>query len=63
MVEDVLAWYGEDVETFVRRRHRELRDEGTANPDAFGLIAEELRTRRVAAPSRTTRQIRRIIYG
>ena len=63
VVEDVLAWYAESTEAFVRRRHRELRAEGTANPEAFDRIAVELVTRRVAAPALSTRQIRRVIYG
>lgn len=63
VVEDVLAWCAEDTEAFVRRRHRELRAEGLANPATFAGIARELPTRRVAAPELSERQIRRIIYG
>ena len=63
VVEDVLAWCAEDTEAFVRRRHRELRSRGTANPEAFERIAQELTTRRVAAPALSLRQIRRVIYG
>lgn len=63
VVEDVVAWFAEDTEAFVRRRHRELRSQGTANLAAFGLIADELTTRRVAAPALSLRQIRRLIYG
>ena len=63
IVEEVLAWCGEDPEVLVRRRHRELRAQGLANPAAFEQIAAELPTRRVAAPRLTQRQIRRVIYG
>ena len=63
VVEDVLAWCSEGTEAFVRRRHRELRTEGTANPEAFAVIARELASRRVAAPDLSIRQIRRVIYG
>ena len=63
VVEDVLAWCAEDTEAFVRRRHRELRSEGAANPEAFEQIASELPARRVAAPRLSIRQIRRVIYG
>ena len=63
VVEDVLAWCGEDTATFVRRRHRELRAGGTANPAAFDQITRELTTRRVAAPALSVRQVRRVIYG
>jgi hypothetical protein len=63
VVDDVLAWYAEDTEAFVRRRHREIRAEGVVNAEAFERIARELVTRRVAAPRLSLRQIRRIIYG
>ena len=63
VVEDVLAWFSEGTEAFVRRRHRELRAQGVANPEAFETIAQELTTRRVAAPELSVRQIRRVIYG
>ena len=63
VVEEVLAWFDEDLESFVRRRHRELRRAGCANPAAFARIREELATRRVAAPRLSERQIRRVIYG
>lgn len=63
IVEDVLAWFSEGTEAFVRRRHRELRAAGLANPEAFERIAGELTTRRVTAPALSVRQIRRTIYG
>jgi hypothetical protein len=63
VVEDVLAAYGEDVEGFVRRRHRELKRAGLRNPEAFTRIGDELQERRVAPPKLTERQVRRVIYG
>ena len=63
VVEDVLAWYREPVEDFVKRRHAHHRLYGKHNPEIFDLIAGELATRLVAAPSLTQRQLRRIIYG
>ncbi|MDA0164436.1 hypothetical protein OM076_29470 [Solirubrobacter ginsenosidimutans] len=63
VVEEVLAWHREDLETFVRRRHRELQGEGVANPEAFERLAGELRRRRVLPPELSVRQIRRVIYG
>ncbi len=63
VVEEVLAWHAEDLETFVRRRHRELQGEGVANADAFERLAGEVRRRRVRAPELSVRQIRRVIYG
>ena len=63
MVADVLAYYDEPVEDFVRRRHGELRTYGAKNPEIFARIAEELSTRPVAAPRLTERQLRRVVYG
>lgn len=63
LVTDVLAFYSEPVEDFVRRRHTELRTYGAKNPQIFARIAEELRARPVAAPRLTERQLRRLIYG
>jgi len=63
VVEDVLAWYHEPVQAYVRRRHAYHRLFGRRNPEIFALIADELAGRLVAAPSLTQRQLRRIIYG
>lgn len=63
VVEDVVAWYREPVEDYVRRRHRHLQTHGTRNVEAFAQIAAELGTRVVAAPDLTERQLRRIVYG
>ncbi len=63
VVADVLAYFGEPVEEFVRRRHAELRSRGLANDAIFKRIAAELPGRRVAAPDLSLRQLRRIVYG
>lgn len=63
VVEDVLAWYREPIEDYVRRRHAHHRLYGRRNPEIFALIAEELAGRLVAAPALTQRQLRRIVYG
>lgn len=63
VVEDVLAFYDEPVEAYVRRRHAQLKTYGAKNEDIFGRIAGELRTRLVAAPRLSERQVRRMIYG
>lgn len=63
VVADVLAYFDEPVEGFVRRRHAELRAAGLANDAIFRRIGAELRVRRVAAPELSTRQLRRIVYG
>ena len=63
VVEDVVAHFDETVEAYVRRRHTELKTYGAKNDAIFALLAEELRTRVVAAPRLTERQLRRLIYG
>jgi hypothetical protein len=62
VVEDVVAWYREPVEDYVRRRHAYHRLYGRRNPQIFTLIAQELAGRVVAAPALSQRQLRRIIY-
>jgi len=62
-VEDVVAYYAEPVEEFVRRRHQHLKTFGAKNPEIFGRISEELADRVVAAPELSERQLRRIVYG
>jgi hypothetical protein len=63
LVDDVLAYFSESTEEFVRRRHRELQRDGVANAAGFAVIADELARRRVAGPQLSERQIRRVIYG
>ena len=63
LVDEVLAYFSETPEEFVRRRHRELQSEGVANSISFAAIATELAGRRVAGPKLSQRQIRRVIYG
>jgi hypothetical protein len=63
VVEDVVAWYREPVEDYVRRRHAHHQLRGRRNPEIFALIARELADRVVAAPALSERQLRRIVYG
>ena len=63
LIEDVLAFHQEPVESFVRRRHAELKLRGAKNADIFIRLRDELASRLVAAPDLSERQLRRIIYG
>jgi hypothetical protein len=63
VVLDVLAYFDERTEEFVRRRHRELQSGGLANTEIFERIAAELPYRAVAPPELSLRQLRRIVYG
>ena len=62
-VGEVVAWFDEGPEEFVRRRHRELQRRGVRNDEAYARIAEELAARPVPGPRLTVRQVRRVIYG
>ncbi len=63
VVADVVAWYREPVEDYVRRRHAHHQVFGKRNPEIFALISAELADRVVAAPALSERQLRRIVYG
>src|SRR4051794_8876767 len=64
VVADVLAFFSEPTEMYVRRRHTELKARpGLANDEIFRRIATELPGRRVRPPELSVRQLRRIVYG
>ncbi len=63
VVADVVAFFDEPVEEFVRRRHEHLQSHGQKNAQIFAQIAAELPRRVVAAPALSQRQLRRIVYG
>jgi hypothetical protein len=63
VVADVLGYFSEPPQDFVRRRHRELKARGMSNEVAFEKIAAEIPQRRYAAPEFSLRQLRRIVYG
>ncbi|MFI7382907.1 hypothetical protein [Streptomyces sp. NPDC049813] len=63
VVQDVLAYFDESAQDFVRRRHRELQSAGLVNAAIFEQITAELRYRAVAPPELSQRQLRRIVYG
>ncbi len=63
VVQDVIAFHAESVESYVRRRHAHLKTYGARNNEIFARIATELADRVVAAPDLTERQLRRLVYG
>ena len=63
VVAEVLAWFAEPVADYVRRRHRELAARGLTNDRIFAAIATELSERLFPAPSLSSRQLRRLVYG
>ena len=63
LVDEVLAYYNESAQCFIRRRHYELQKSGLANSSIYRLIGDELKRHRFVAEPLTERQIRRAIYG
>ena len=63
LIGDVLAHFGETLEAYVQRRHRELTVEGLKNDDIYDRLVEEVAGRPFALPVPSRRQIRRLIYG
>jgi hypothetical protein len=64
VVADVVAYFSETVDQFVRRRHAELQDKSNKrNDDIWPQLAAELKARRFSADDLTERQLRRIVYG
>jgi hypothetical protein len=63
VVADVVAYFGQTVEEFVRQRHAELRDKNMRNDEIWPSLVAELEHHRFTAPELTERQLRRIVYG
>ncbi|SDK96784.1 hypothetical protein [Streptomyces indicus] len=63
VIQDVLAYFDETTEDFVRRRHRELQSQGLVNAAIFEQISADLKYRAVAPPELSLRQLRRLVYG
>ena len=63
IVEEVLAYFSENIESFITRRHRELQLQGLSNKKMFEIIQTELNSRLFPAEKISERKIRRVIYG
>lgn len=62
VIADVMSYYRETPQEFVRRRHDELRRNGGRNAEIYGALTSELADRVFAPPQYSHRQLRRIIY-
>lgn len=60
---DLLAYFEEDPQEFVRRRHIELQDQGFKNQEIYDQLEKELTSMLFPGPKLTQRQLRRMIYG
>jgi hypothetical protein len=63
VVADVVAYFSETTEEFVRRRHHELQARDRRNAEIWTQIGTELATRPVAPGPVSERRMRRIVYG
>ena len=63
VVADVVGYFSETTEAYVRRRHRELASRDRRNAEIWPVIASELATRPVRSGPVSERQLRRIVYG
>ena len=63
LLAEVLAFYDETPDDFIRRRHRELQLAGLPNASIYRAVLAEIPARRFAARPLTERQVRRTIYG
>ncbi|RZS60656.1 hypothetical protein [Xylanimonas ulmi] len=60
---DVVHYFAEPVDEYIRRRHLECRSRGMKNDAIYDLLKNEIQGRLFAAPQLSIRQIRRTIYG
>lgn len=63
LVNEVLAYFAETPEMYLRKRHQELQSNGRSNSDIFEALQHELQSRRFTCKPMSMRQIRRTIYG
>ena len=61
--QDLLIFFQDDPEEYIRRRHLELQDQGLKNDEIYPLLLSEVPQTLFPGPKLSVRQIRRIIYG
>ena len=63
ILDEIRAWYGDDLVAWTRRRHAELQKQGMRNDEIYALLRHELHLALFSGGDRSTRQVRRMIYG
>lgn len=63
VVADVVTYFSETTEQYVRRRHRELKNRHHRNEEIWAVLSDELAARTVAPGPVSHRRLRRIVYG
>lgn len=61
--QDLLAFFVDNHEEYIRCRHLELQDQGMKNEQIYHVLRKEVLKMLFPGPKLTDRQIRRIIYG
>lgn len=62
VVGDVLAYFDEPIEHYVRRRHTELQDRGRSNAEIWPILDAEVAAHRFPVEV-NERRLRRLVYG
>lgn len=63
LISEIVAFFNETPQAFIRRRHIELQKSGLSNSTIYTKIKDELQQHRFASEPMSIRQIRRAIYG
>ena len=63
VVNEVLAYFSDTPDEFLRARHQELQALGGSNTEIYASLQQELELHRFRSKPLSTRQIRRAIYG
>lgn len=63
LVNEVVTYFQESPDTYIRRRHREMQLQGRNNAEVFAILQAELPRCVFPAAPFSERQIRRIVYG
>lgn len=63
LVNEVVSYFQEPPDAYIRRRHREMQLQGQSNADIFAILKAELPARVFPPADFSERQIRRIVYG
>ena len=63
IVTEVLHYFDQTTDEYIRQRHQELQKSGLSNPQIYQLIEQELSARVFRSEKVSIRQIRRTIYG
>jgi len=61
--QDLLVFFQDDPQEYIRSRHLELQDQGFRNEEIYRQLAKDVQHHLFRGPKLSQRQIRRAIYG